>query len=61
MFNLFHHRCHCGGRIRKIEFYLDPFKHWDRYFLCRRCGRRAVSIDALRSTPSGSEQYRLAA
>jgi len=48
MIRWFRPRCGCGGRIEKVEFYLDPFKCWDRYYVCDACGARAETVAAVR-------------
>jgi hypothetical protein len=40
--------CPCGGRIRKVEFYLDPYNRWDHYYCCNTCGTHGATVDAVK-------------
>lgn len=42
-------RCSCGGRIRKVEFYLDPYGRWDHYYCCTQCGAHGDTVEACRA------------
>lgn len=48
MFDFLRPRCSCGGRIRKVEFYLDPYERWDHYFCCNSCGAHGPTVEACR-------------
>ena len=49
MFDLLRPRCQCGGRIRKVEFYLDPYRRWDHYYCCNSCGAHGDTVEACRA------------
>lgn len=40
--------CPCGGRIRKVEFYLDPYSRWDHYYCCNTCGTHGATVEAVK-------------